>query len=252
MKYVLITGGTSGIGYELARCFLSNNYKVIIMSSSTDRLEIARKKLEHEFKTSVKTYEQDLSEIGGAKKLYDKIKQDNINIEILINNAGYGLVGSTVEIDFELDEKLMILNVISLVELSKLFIADMFANKSGKILNISSIGAYQPVPNSSTYCASKSFVLSYSRAIRYEAKNKGVQVCTLCPGPTKTNFFNQEGLKTPFEAMSPERCATFAYKNLMKNKEVSVPGFTNVLKILLPTKIKMFFISRIKSSKNKI
>lgn len=108
-----------------------------------------------------------------------------------MNNAGFGLVGSTDEIDFKRDESMIILNVISLVELCKLFISDMYRQGNGKILNVSSTGAFQPGPYTSTYFGSKAFVLSYSRAIRYEAKEKGVQVSTLCPGATKTNFFAQ-------------------------------------------------------------
>lgn len=122
MKYVLMTGGTSMTGYELSRCFLRNSGNLIVTLSNIKNLE-EKKKLEREFHKKVLIFEQDLSKIGGAKNLYEKIKSKNIEVDIIVNNTGFELTGSTVEIDF--DEKLIILNVISLVELSKLFIVDL-------------------------------------------------------------------------------------------------------------------------------
>ena len=206
-----------------------------------------RQKLEDEFKIKVLTYQQDMGKIGAAIQLYKRIKEDNLNISILVNNAGIGLVGSTDKIDLQRDESMMILNVINLVELCKLYISDMYIHGTGKILNVSSTGAFQPGPYTSTYFASKAFVLSYSRAIRYEAKEKGVQVCTLCPGATKTNFFVQEGTKTPRNAMTAEDVAKFAYKRFMKNKEITIPGLVNRLKNLFPVKFKMIVVAKMKN-----
>jgi len=122
----------------------------------------------------------------------------------------------------------------------------MYDRGSGKILNTASIGAFQPGPYSSTYFASKAFVLSYSRAIRYEAKKKGVQVCAVCPGATKTDFFNKEGLKTPAYAVSAEKVAKSAYRQLMRNIEVSIPGFIIKVMHLFPTRVKMSFVAKLK------
>jgi len=246
MKYVLITGGTSGIGFEFAKNFARDGYGVAMVSSNIDRLQEAKRKLEDEFKTTVLTYQQDMEKTGAAMQLYKRTKEDNLNISILINNAGIGLVGSTDKIDFERDESMMILNVINLVELCKLYISDMYIHGTGKILNVSSTGAFQPGPYTSTYFASKAFVLSYSRAIRYEARKKGVQVCTLCPGATETNFFIQEGTKTPRNAMTAEAVAKIAYKRFMKNKEITVPGLVNKLKNLFPVKFKMLVVAKMK------
>jgi len=247
MKYVLITGGTSGIGFELARNFASDGYGIVIVSSSSERLQKSRKKLEYEFNIDVFTYQEDLGKINAAMQLYNRIKEDNINISVLVNNAGFGLIGSTDEIDFKRDESMIILNVISLVELCKLFISDMYRKGNGKILNVSSTGAFQPGPYTSTYFGSKAFVLSYSRAIRYEAKEKGVQVSTLCPGATKTNFFAQEGKEAPKNAMTAEDVATFAYKRFMKNKEITVSGFVNRITRCFPMKFKMMVVAKMKS-----
>ena len=246
MKNVLITGGTSGIGFELARIFARNNYNVFIVSSNQERLNEVKDKLEKEFKNTIEIIEQDLSKIGAALELYNKIKKREVNIDILINNAGYGLVGSSEKIDFQEDEKMIILNVINLVELCKLFLSDMYNQGSGKILNVASIGAFQPGPYSSTYFASKAFVLSYSRAIRYEAKNKGVQVSVLCPGATKTNFYIREGKKAPKYALTPEYVAQYAYKRFMQNKEMFIPGIIIKLMQLFPLKVRMNFVAKMK------
>lgn len=250
MKYVLITGGTSGIGYELARCFARNNYGITIVSSNSERLEEKSRMLRNEFNTEVKTFQQDLSKVGAARELYKKVKEENIDIDVLINNAGFGLVGASERIDFDKDEKLMILNDMSLVELCKLFINDMYIKGEGRILNVSSTGAFQPGPYTSTYFASKAFVLSYSRALRYEAKKKGVSVCALCPGSTKTEFFNKEGMRTPSSAQTASFVAEYAYKKMMKNKEVIVPGLYNKLvSFVVPVKIKMRVLEKMKNVK---
>lgn len=247
MKYVLITGGTSGIGFELAKNFARDGYGVIIVSSNSERLQKAKQKLEDEFDKKVLTYQQDMGKIGAAIQLYNRIKEDNLNISILVNNAGIGLVGPTDKIDLQRDESMMILNVINLVELCKLYISDMYRQGNGKILNVSSTGAFQPGPYTSTYFASKAFVLNYSRAIRYEAKEKGVQVCTLCPGATKTNFFIQEGTKTPSSAMTAEEVARYAYKRFMKNKDIIVPGLVNRIIRCIPVKLKMMVVAKMKN-----
>ena len=247
MEYVLITGGTSGIGFELARCFARGNYGVIIVSSNKERLSVAKNNLENDYKVPILIFEQDLSKVGAASELYNKIRTSGINVDVLVNNAGYGLVGPTETIDLQEDENLMMLNVVSLVELSKLFLSDMYKSGSGKILNVASIGAFQPGPYTATYCASKAFVLSYSRAIRYEVKKSGVQICVLCPGETRTNFFSREGLQTPRNAMSAEDVAQYAYKRLIANKEISISGIYNRITKVLPVKLKMAHIAKKKN-----
>lgn len=248
MEYVIVTGGTSGIGLELARVFAQNGYNLLLVSSNNERLLQTKQKLQNEFTVKILTYQQDLSKTGAALELYNRIKEDRIDISILVNNAGFGLAGASEEIDFVRDERMMILNVISLVELCKLFLADFYRKGKGKILNVASTGAFQPGPYTSTYYGSKVFVLYYSRAIRFEAAKKGVQVCTLCPGATRTNFFAQEGVKVPDTAMSAEEVAEYSYKKLMANKAVIVPGLINKLMKLFPMRPKMKMIAKIKSS----
>lgn len=250
MDNVLITGGTSGIGYALARVFAANKYNLIIVSSNYENLRITQKKLQGEFPVTVKIYQQDLSQLRAAKKLYDIIQTEKTDVDILVNNAGYGLVGPTEQIDFHEDEKMMILNMLSLAELCKLFLPDMYKKHHGKILNISSTGAFQPGPFTSTYFASKAFVLSYSKAVRFEAQKHGVQVCTLCPGATKTDFFARKGTRMPKNSMSAEEVAKYTYGQLMKDKSVSIPGFINRAMQVLPTSIKMLGVAKMKEPTN--
>ena len=246
MDNVLITGGTSGIGYALARVFAANKYNVVLVSSNYNNLKKAQQKLQSEFSVTVSIFEQDLSELKAAETLYNSIQAEDISVDILVNNAGYGLVGATEKINFYNDEKMMILNMISLVELCKLFLPHMYKKRHGSILNISSTGAFQPRPFTSTYFASKAFVLSYSKAVRFEAEKYGVQVCTLCPGATKTNFFVREGTDLPKFSMPADKVAEYAYKQFMKNKSVFIPGFINRIMQAFPTNIKMLAVVKIK------
>ncbi|MBS7007377.1 SDR family NAD(P)-dependent oxidoreductase [Anaerostipes sp.] len=246
MEYVLITGGSGGIGFELARIFAQNKFGVILVSSDREKLWKAKEKLKEEFDSEIEVYEKDLSKTGAAGEMYREVLKKERNITVLVNNAGFGLKGETQSIDMKEDQKMLALNVGAVVELTKLFLKDRYKEKSGKVLNISSSGAFQPGPYTSTYFASKAFVLSYSRAVRYEARKYGIQVCTLCPGAVRTDFFQREGAKIPAGAMEPESVAKYAYRRLMKNKSVSVPGWRNRLLRLPPGSIKMKFIAAMK------
>jgi short-subunit dehydrogenase len=124
MKYALITGGTSGIGYELARIFARNQFEIIIVSGNKDKLIKAKSNLEKEFNRDIKTIEQDLSENGSAQKVYNQIKEMNINISILVNNAGVGVVGPIEEVSIQKEENMLILNILTLTELTKLFLIE--------------------------------------------------------------------------------------------------------------------------------
>lgn len=246
MENVLITGGTSGIGYALARIFAAKKYNITIVSSNYENLKTAQQKLQSEFSVEVNIFVQDLSQLKAAETLYTTMKAEGLDVDILVNNAGYGLVGPTEQIDFCDDEKMMVLNMLSLVELCKLFLPHMYQKRHGSILNISSTGAFQPGPFTSTYFASKAFVLSYSKAIRFEARTHGVKVCTLCPGATRTNFFAREGTPLPQTAMSADEVANYAYRQLMKNKPVCIPGFINQAMQAFPTPMKMLAVAGMK------
>ena len=187
-----------------------------------------------------------MTQTGAAVQLYQRVIKENLSITALVNNAGFGLAGATNEIDISQEEQMITINVINLVTLCKLFLPDMYQRGNGQILNVSSTGAFHPGPYTSTYFASKAFVLSYTRAIRYEAKSKGILISVLCPGATKTNFFNREGTTPPRNAMSAEKVAQIAFRGLQNNKEVIIPGLKNRLLQLFPLKVKMISVARMK------
>lgn len=249
MKYVLITGGSSGIGFELAKKFAADHYGIVLAASNQKKLVTAKNRLEQEYGAKVHIYQQNLAELGAAKKLYDAILADGISISVLVNNAGCGVIGAAEEIPLEKEEVMLLLNMVTPVELTKLYLKDMYQAKEGAVLNISSTGAFQPGPYTASYYASKEFLLSYSQAVRFEAAKKNVKVCALCPGTTDTGFFERAGSKTPKNAMSPKKVADYAYKRFQKNKAVSIPGISFRLMKLCPVKIKTLVIAMVKSKK---
>jgi len=242
----LITGATGGIGFALARVFAQHGYGLILASSSERRLSAAKEALGREYPVEVHAYRSDLSALDSARALFDAITADGFGVDVLVNNAGFGLAGRAEKIDHARDAQLMVLNIVSVVALCKCCLPEMYRRGSGMILNVASTGAFQPGPYTASYFASKAFVLSYSKAIRYEAASKGVRVCALCPGATRTGFFEAEGLPTPRNAMPPDRVARFAYACLMRNKAVGIPGLWNRLMQLAPEPLKMRVVAGMK------
>ena len=249
MKKVLLTGGNSGIGLELAKKFAKDGYELLLAASNKEKLLKAKRELEKISKVPVCVYVVNLAKQGMAKQLYDRIKKEGHVVDVLVNNAGVGTIGATEQISLEEDEALMTLNMMTPVILTKLFIKDMYKRRSGKILNVCSTGAYQPGPYTASYYASKSFLLSYTKAVRYEARKYGVSVCALCPGTTNTGFFERAKTKTPKGAMSPKQVADYAYSRFLNNKEEIIPGFSFRLMKLCPIKIKTIAVALVKKPK---
>lgn len=247
-KYALVTGAAGGIGFELARCAAGDGYSLIIVGSNEDRLKTAQKSLESEFPVNVVALVQDLSVPGSAEALYGEVEKRGLDVVCLVNNAGFGTIGPAETIPLDKDERMLTLNVITPTELCKLFLPQMYQKHSGKILNIASTGAFNPGPYTGSYFASKSYVLSYTKALRYEAKSRGVQVSALCPGTTRTRFFEKEGMDTPVWAMSPESVARDRWRGLRAGCGVIVPGMMNKLIRLVPSGIKTFFTAQMKKS----
>ena len=161
MKTALITGASSGIGKELARIHASKGGNVVLVARRGEELESLRSELEDKYKIEVAIFQQDLSKAGAAKNVYDFCKEKNIEIEFLMNNAGFGGHGNFVDRPLEKDIEMIHLNVLALVELSHLFLQDMKARKSGRILNTASTAGFLPGPLQATYFATKAFVVSF-------------------------------------------------------------------------------------------
>lgn len=240
-KKVLITGATSGIGYEFAKKFMNSNFELILIGRNLEKLE-ELKKLAEENYVSAFIISFDLSRIEELDELYYTIKNKFGTIDILINNAGIGFNGEFSNITWEKHLDVLNLNIVSLTKLTKLFLEDMMVKGDGKILNVASTGAYQPGPLIGVYYATKAYVLSFSEALREEVKDKGIQVTTLCPGATKTNFSKRSGKGDLDVAMSAKKVAKIGYNALMNNKGICIPGIMN--------KVLVFFSKIIPTSLN--
>lgn len=245
MKSVLITGATSGIGYELAKLFYKEDYLLILVGRSHEKLDDVSKKLKNsQTAQEIILICEDLSEVGAAKRIYEKVKQRKVELDLLINNAGAGYVGEFVKEDEAQILQHIHLNIVTLTLLTRYFAADMKTRGKGKILNVASTGSYHPGPYTSVYYATKSYVLSLTEALYEELRGTGVQIASLCPGATKTNFAAAAGRENSSIAMSAESVAKKAFMGLEKNKKHIVPGIRNKLWILLPKWVAVPFIKK--------
>ncbi|MGN0144248.1 MAG: SDR family NAD(P)-dependent oxidoreductase [Clostridium sp.] len=244
MENVLITGATSGIGYEFVKIFAENKYNLILCARNKEKLEEIKENIIKEYKVNVYVFSKDLSRIEEIKELYNEIIHTGINVDILINNAGAGYVGEFVKESFDRDENILNLNINALTYLTKVFAYDMVKRNKGKILNVASTGAYHPGPYTAVYYATKAYVLSFTEALAEELKKYDITVSVLCPGATKTNFSKNAGKRDNEKAMSAKFVAEKGYKGLMKKRITIIPGFQYKLFVLLPRKLVTPFIGR--------
>jgi short-subunit dehydrogenase len=218
----LVTGASSGIGYEISKYLAKRGYDIIVVSRNRQALE----NLKSEIKTNVQIVCMDLSVVDNCVKLYENFKDENI--DVLINNAGFGMYGNFDILDMNKEIEMINVNILACDILTKLFLKDMKKRDSGYILNVGSIAGFMPGPLMSSYYASKSYVVKLTQAIRKELKKSksGVSVSVLCPGPVNTNFNNTAGVKFAVRPLSSEYVAKYAVDMLFKKKLVIVPGFT--------------------------
>lgn len=231
-QYALITGATSGIGYELAKQFAKNGYDLVIVSRNHEELT----KKADEFKAygvNVITISKNLFLQEEAYSLYSELKLNGISPEILVNDAGQGAYGKFQETDIHREVDIVNLNIISVIILTKLFLKDRLPQRSGKILNLASVASKAPGPWHSVYHGTKAFVLSWSEAIREELKDSGITVTALLPGPTDTDFFNKAGMnrskivEDKDSLASPEEVAIDGYNALMSGDDKIISGLKN-------------------------
>lgn len=257
---VLITGASSGIGYELAKVFAREGYNLVLVARSELRLVNSAIALQQQFGISAIPLAKDLSQPDAAVELYSQIRQASITVDILVNNAGFGAFGPFTETNWDEESKMIQVNASLLTHLSKLFAADMVRRKSGKILNVASTAAFQPGPLMAVYYATKAYVLSFSEALSSELRGTGVTVSCLCPGPTQTEFHERAEI-TPSKVVSSnlmmdvETVARIAYRGLMRNKRLIIPGMKNKMLVqalrFLPRKTVTGIIRKIQEARRK-
>lgn len=235
-KYVLITGASSGIGYEISKLYAVDGYNLVLVARNIDKLEKAKNELS-KYNIKVKILSLDITKDDEIKELFNYIEKNNISVSTLINNAGVGSFGDFKDINWEKEEELLDINIKSLTRLTKYFLPKIIELKSGGILNVASTAAFCSGPRMATYYASKSYVLNLTEAIYEECKGSGIKVSCLCPGPVRTEFQGKAGIKKSDSAkkylMDAEEVAKICYKEFMKGKVIIIPGIKNKLLVII-------------------
>ncbi|MDU1349166.1 MULTISPECIES: SDR family oxidoreductase [Clostridium] len=256
MKYTLITGATSGIGYELSKVFGENGHNLILCGRDIKRLEELKREFQC-YSRDIIVVTGDLSNVEDINKMYKFIEENNYEVEFLINNAGLGSFGSLSETLLERELNLIDVNIRAVLHLTKLFLPNMVKKNSGGILNVSSTAAFSPGPFMNNYYASKAYILSFTEGLREELKHTNIKVSVLCPGPTATNFQERAEVKKADFAkkalMEPRLVAKIAYKKFMKNKLIIVPGINNKILVggskVIPNRVLSRIIRKVNNNK---
>lgn len=230
----LITGASGGIGYELAKLFAKDHHNLVLVARSAPKLTQFADELQRQFGVSAKAIPLDLTAAPSPQFLFDQLKRESIAVDILVNNAAYGIFGEFAKGSLEDNLGQIQLNVITLTHLTKLFLGPMIERHSGKIMNVASTAGFQPGPLMAVYYATKAYVISFSEALANELKNTGVSVTCLCPGATDTGFQGRAGIENTrlFKTLRPMDAKTVArdgYRGLIAGKTLVIPGFRNWL-----------------------
>jgi short-subunit dehydrogenase len=231
MNTTLITGASSGIGEVFARKLAARGRNVLLVARSEDKLITLCNELGRSNSIRAQYVALDLSEPESPARLFEEAEKRGLQIDMLINNAGFGSMGEFSKLDLARELNMIDLNIKSLVELTHRFLQPMIERKQGAIINVASTAAFQPVPFMATYAATKAFVLSFSEAVWEENRQYGIKVIALCPGVTDTNFFEAaRGQKPPARvSQSPEDVVDTALRGLARGKSHVISGWTNFL-----------------------
>jgi short-subunit dehydrogenase len=234
MSYALITGASSGIGYELAKIFAMHGHNLVLVARRKDKLDRLAGELEQKCRVKAHAYISDLSRPDSVHELHSWVKKNDLCIDFLVNNAGFVVYGSFSGTPWEDEQRMMHLHMDTTTLMIKLFLPGMLKRTYGKILNVGSTGSFVPGPYIAVYCATKSYILSLSEALAEELKGSGVTVTALCPGGTKTEFESRAVRKNkPTEpwGMEAGKVARIAYRAMIKGKRVVIPGLQNRIQV---------------------
>jgi uncharacterized protein len=251
-KTALVTGAASGLGFEFSLLLAKDSYNLVLIDIDAKKLEYAKKRIQKAHNTTVQILVKDLSKPNIAQDIIYDIK--DTQVDVLINNAGFGLFGSFSVTDWQRESEMLNLHISTTTQLTKLILKGMVDRGNGKILNISSLAAFLPGPLMAIYYASKAYILSFSEAIANELKGTGVTVTALCPGQTKTSF--QEVVSSTscknekaFNMACPIEVAKYGYAAMLKGKTVAIPGrfnkFLATLSRFVPRKMTTSIVRKI-------
>ena len=233
MSYALITGASKGIGKAISEALAKRKVNLLLSARSEQLLKTSAENLKAKFGIDVQYFPADLSLPDSASALAAWCKKNNFPVNILVNNAGYGLWGDFMELTLEEQLSMLHINTANIITLTYLLLPELIKNKPSYILNIASTTAYQAIPRFAVYSASKSFIVSFSRALNRELKKSGVSVTCLSPGTTDSGFIDRARMKAMEEiaakfSMPAETVAEFGVKAMFARKKEAVPGFSNV------------------------
>ena len=231
-KTALITGASAGLGIEFARNFAKDGHNLVLVARRVEKMEALAEELKDKHGVEIKVMCKDLSKMDEVQSIFETLQKENIHIDFLVNNAGFGDWGNFHESDWEKIEGMLDVNIKALTKLTYLFIKPMIQKGEGKIMNVASMAAFQPGPLMAVYYATKAYVLSFSEAIRTEIKGTGVTVTILCPGPTESEFqsvanLGKSKLFKHTRIPTSKEVVDFGYRELMKGSMTVVPGFLN-------------------------
>ncbi|MCD7971953.1 MAG: SDR family oxidoreductase [Candidatus Azobacteroides sp.] len=236
-RYVLITGASGGIGLEFSKVAARNRFNLILIARNTEKLTAIKNQLENQYEVQIHIFSCDLSSVNAVSLIKDFLFQEKFKIDILINNAGFGLYGEFKDTNSEKETEMLQLNVVALTQLTKVIYQQMQKEKKGKILNISSVAGFFPGPLMSVYYASKAYVLSFSQALAEEAKGSGVTITVLCPGPTLSGFEERAHLSSSMlfksfgKLPSAQDVAEYGFKKMQQGKRCAIYGWKNKLMV---------------------
>ncbi|HSE31772.1 MAG TPA: SDR family oxidoreductase [Pyrinomonadaceae bacterium] len=233
MNTTLITGSSSGIGAAFARKLARRGRNVLLVARSEDQLITLCNELGRISGVRAQYFAIDLTEPDTSKRLFEETRKRQLEIDMLVNNAGFGSMGDFARLDLENELRMIDLNVRSVVELTHRFLAPMRERKQGTIINVASTAGFQAVPFMATYAATKAFVLSFSEALWEENRKHGIHVMALCPGVTETNFFQASKMDHPpmRTIQTPEEVVDVALRGLARGRSSVISGWTNYLMV---------------------
>jgi uncharacterized protein len=244
-QWALVTGASSGLGADFARELAGRGASLVLVARREENLRALQAEITARHPVQVEVVAMDLATPEAPQQLYDRLKAAGRQVDILINNAGLGLYGPFLEIDWQRERNMLELDIVTLTHMTKLFVRDMVARKRGYILQIASIGAYQPSPLYASYSAAKAYVLNFGEALNYELRNTGVGVTVLSPGITATEFLKVSGQQATFYQrtvmmQSPE-VVRIGIDAMLKRRPSVVPGWLNAVTVwfnrLLPRRV---------------
>lgn len=230
-KYAVITGASSGIGLECARILAEKGYQLVIVARRSDRMQILADELRTKHQSQVHVLTKDLAHPQAAQEIFDYTEGNNLKVEVLVNNAGFGLYGNFVQHTAEEINRMLQVNVVALTNLTHLFAKAMAQHGTGYILQVSSVGAFQPSPYYAPYSATKSYVMLFGEALDYELRAQNVSVTTLYPGATKSEFHavakHKAGKLVEMTKMTAHEVAAAGIKAMFTRRRSITPGLIN-------------------------